>query len=703
MTHVGEPERATGSRRFAGHRGAVLRVLFTWLVTACTLVAMSAILDGFNVSSWWSALVAAAAIGLLNAVVWPLMIRFALPVTVLTLGLGVLILNGAIVLIVAELAKGVTVNDVFSGVVVAIGITVVNTLVSSLLAIDDDDFYYRNVIRRQARRQGAVASDVPAIVFLEIDGLAHAVLSRALRDGNSPTLARWLRDGSHHLIRWECDWSSQTGAAQTGLLHGTNEDIPAFRWWDKEEGREVSSSKPRDVMAIEQRISNGRGLLHADGASRANMYSGDAPHSLLTMSTVLRRERSGRIGQDYFAYFSNPYSLTRTICLMVGDIVSELWQAGQQKRNDIRPRAHRGFKYSLVRAWTTVVQRDLQVAAVIGDVYSGRPVVYTTFTGYDEVAHHSGIERSETLKILRKLDHQFARIERAARDAPRPVRFVVLSDHGQTQGETFLGRYGETLEQLVSDATNASTVEAKTQGDEGWMFLGASLTEASQGKGMFASSVRTATRGSTVDGEVVLGSDGKSERKSRRKPDKDAPPPEVVVMASGCLGLVFFPYRPGRVSLEWIQERYPALVPTLRDHPGIGFLLVRSERHGAVVIGAGGTNYLDEDRVEGDDPLEPYGPNAARHVKRTDGFPHCGDIMVNSTFWEATDEVAAFEGLVGSHGGMGGEQSFPFALAPSEFAFPDEPVVGPGEMHTWLRRWLADVGQEAYAESALVG
>jgi uncharacterized membrane protein YvlD (DUF360 family) len=554
-------------------------VLFTWLLTACTLVLMSALLDGFDVSSWWAALVAAAAIGLLNAVVWPLLIRFALPVTVMTLGLGALILNGAIVFVVAELAEGVTVEDVFSGVVVVIGITVVNTLVSSLLAIDDDDFYYRNAIRRQARRQGAVASDVPAIVFLEIDGLAHAVLSRALRDGNAPTLARWLRDGWHHLVKWECDWSSQTGAAQTGLLHGTNEDIPAFRWWDKEAGREVSSSKPRDVMAIEQRISNGRGLLYADGASRANMYSSDAPHSLLTMSTVLRRERSGRIGQDYFAYFSNPYSLTRTICLMVGDIVTELWQAGQQKRNDIRPRAHRGFKYSLVRAWTTVVQRDLQVAAVIGD------------------------------------------------------------------------RYGETLEQLVTDATNATnatTVEVKHQGDEGWMFLGASLTEASQGKGVFASSVRTATRGSTVDGEVVLGADGRSAKTGGTKQDEDAPPPEVVVMASGCLGLVFFPHRPGRVSLE------------------------------------------------------PYGPNAARHVRRPDGFAHCGDIMVNSTYWDETDEVAAFEGLVGSHGGTGGEQSFPFALVPSEFAFPDEPVVGPGEMHRWLRRWLADVGQEAYAESALV-
>jgi uncharacterized membrane protein YvlD (DUF360 family) len=682
-------------RRLRG-RAAILRVVVILVVSGATLLVLSAVLGGFHVDDFGDALGAAALIGALNALVWPALIALALPFTVLTLGLGVLVLNGLIVWAVAEIAPGVTIDGIWTGIVVAVVVTAANTLASSLLAIDDDDFYYRNVIRRQAKRSGVEATAVPALYFLEIDGLAHGVLMRALRDGNAPTMARWVAEGSHHLLEWECDWSSQTGAAQTGLLHGTNEDIPAFRWWDREAGREVSSSKPRDVAAIEARISNGRGLLYADGASRANMYSGDAPHSLLTMSTVLRRDRKGRIGQDYFAYFANPYNLTRTVSLVIADVVSELWQAAQQKRLDIRPRVHRGFKYSIVRAWTTVVQRDLQVAAVIGDIYAGRPVLYTTFTGYDEVAHHSGIERPETLKILRKLDRQFSRIEQAARDAPRPVRFVVLSDHGQTQGTTFRDRYGKSLKDIVNEVT-AATVTGSGGGDEGLMYLGASLTEVSGGTGVLASSVRTATRGKTVDGEVVLGANGASPEQAGAG-DGGEGPPEVVVMASGCLGLVFFPREPARVTREWIDERHPQLIPTLRSHPGIGFLLVRSERDGAVVLGPSGAHYLDRAEVEGDDPLAPFGPNAAAHVKRTDGFRHCGDLMINSTYWSETDEVAAFEELVGSHGGLGGEQSFPFALVPSEFARPGKTVVGPGEMHRWLRRWLADLGQDAYRE-----
>ena len=135
-------------------------------------------------------------------------------------------------------------------------------------------------------------------------------------------------------------------------------------------------------------------------------------------------------------------------------------------------------------------------------------------------------------------------------------------------------------------------------------------------------------------------------------------------MASGCLGLISFPREPGRVTLERLEALYPRLLPALRDHPGIGFVLVRSERCGAIAIGAGGTHFLDEDRVEGEDPLAPFGPNAADHVRRTDGFPHCADLMVNSTYWPEFGEVAAFEELVGSHGGMGGTQSHPVRPAP---------------------------------------
>jgi uncharacterized membrane protein YvlD (DUF360 family) len=672
------------------------RVVVVLVITAAALMLFSALLAGFDVKDFPVALGAAALIGLINALVWPLVIRIALPFTVLTLGLGVLALNGGVVLAVSAIEPGVKVSGLGVGIVVALGLTVVNTAVTTLLAIDDDDFWYRNVVKRRARRLRATGDlNVPGVYFLEIDGLAHDVLRRAIRDGNAPNLARWLREGSHRLLPWETDWSSQTGACQAGLLHGNNDDIPAFRWWEKDRRAPIVTNHPKDAAEIERRHSNGRGLLHEDGASRANILSGDAVYTLLTMSTVMDRNRPGRIGQDYFAYFANPYSVTRTITLAIADILQERYFAAQQKRRDVRPRIERDRKYALVRAWGTIVQTDLQVQGVIADIYAGRPVGYSTFLAYDEVAHHSGVERSDAVSVLRRVDRQIGRIAAAAREAPRPYRFVVLSDHGQSQGETFLHRYGISLEELVQRACESEDVQAEDAGGgEARDYLNASLVEASAADSAAGRAVSAAMRSRTLDGPVEPGQEG-------RERGGEAELPEVSVMASGCLGLVTFPREPGRVTLEQIEERWPRLIPTLRDHPGVGFALVRSERHGATVIGPRGVNYLGEGRTEGEDPLAPFGPNAARHVQRTDGFPHCPDIVLNSTYWSEMDEVAAFEELVGSHGGMGGGQSFPFALVPADWAPPEGAVIGAEAMHAHLRRWLADLGHDSYRDAAL--
>jgi uncharacterized membrane protein YvlD (DUF360 family) len=675
----------------SGGRHVVLRIVGVWILSAAALHLLSAILPGFTIEGTGTALLSAALIGLVNALVWPLVIRIALPFTVLTLGLGVLALNGAVILAVASIEPDMHVEGLGDGIVVAIGLTVINTLTTSLFAIDDDDFFYRNVVARQARKRGVegAADGPPGVYFLEIDGLAHAVVQRAIRDGNAPNLSRWIRDGSHRLMAWETDWSSQTGACQAGLLHGNNDDMPAFRWWEKDRGAAIVTNHPRDAAEIERRHSDGRGLLHEDGASRANILSGDAPHTLLTMSTVLDRNRPGRIGEDYFTYFASPYNLTRTIALVIADVAQELYFAAQQRRRDVRPRIKRSFSYALMRAWGTVIQRDLQVSAVIGDLYAGRPVGYTTFLAYDEVAHHSGVERVDTLAVLRRLDRQIGRIEAAAANAPRDYELVVLSDHGQSQGATFLDRYGQSLGDLVeASCETGDVVVEEARSDEAQDHLAASLTEASGADTMAGRAIRRGTSGRTVDGEVRL-DDGTEEA-----------PPEISVMASGNLGLITFPREPGRLTLEWIDEHHPRLLPALRGHPGIGFLLVRSGRDGAVVLGVDGARYLDGDRVEGTDPLAPFGPNAARHVRRTDGFTHCPDIVVNSTYWPETDEVAAFEELVGSHGGMGGEQSHPFVLAPTAWSLPDGEVVGAEVMHRWLRRWLAELGHTAYEEDS---
>ncbi len=662
-----------------------LRAAVSVVTAAGALLILSPIVPGFDVGGVGPALAAAAISGLLNGLLWPILARIALPLTVLTIGGAALVLNGAMLLLVAAIVPAMTIDNLGTAIIVTLAITALSTLVAAALSIDDDARFASHLARRRSRPSDPIRSTVPGVVFLEIDGLAHEVLQRALRDGHVPTLASWIADGDHVLTRWETDWSSQTGACQAGILHGDNEDMPAFRWWEKDRGGPIVTNHPRDAAELERRISNGRGLLHDDGASRANILSGDAPHSLLTMSTVLDVRR-GKLGADYYTYFASPFNVARTLLLTIGDMASEIWAALGQRRRDERPRVPRHLGYAPLRAFATAIQLDLQVEAVIGDIHAGRPAVYTTFLAYDEVAHHSGIERADALSVLRRVDRRIARIAHAAANGPRPYELIVLSDHGQTQGATFADRYGTTLETLVREAcdTEPKVIGVARDGDsdEAGGQLKAALAEAATGDSAPARAVRTL-------------SGRHAEIEETATPD-DQQLPEIVVMASGCLGLVSFPRLPGRVTRATIDTNYPALLSTLLTHPGIGFVLVRDDDRGDLVLGVSGEHQLGDGAVTGTDPLAPFGPRAAAHVARTARFAHCPDIMVNSTYWPQTEEVAAFEELVGSHGGLGGPQSFPFVLAPAGLAVPAQEIVGAAHLHRVLRGWLAALGHTAF-------
>ena len=167
------------------------------------------------------------------------------------------------------------------------------------------------------------------------------------------------------------------------------------------------------------------------------------------------------------------------------------------------------------------------------------------------------------------------------------------------------------------------------------------------------------------------------------------------MLGSGNLGLVYLMEERRRLTLEEMNERHPDLIPALREHPHVGWLLVRSCEHGPVVLGASGTRYLADGRVDGEDPLAAFSPNAGRHLLRTDGFAHVADIMVGSFYDPALDEGCAFEELISFHGGIGGPQTRPFILYPAELPLPDEPIVGAAAVHDVLLDWRTELNGTA--------
>ena len=110
-----------------------------------------------------------------------------------------------------------------------------------------------------------------------------------------PTLQKWLEEGTHKVTGWETDLSSQTGASQAGILHGNNQDIPAFRWVEKDKNNKIMVSTGfSDAPLIEKRISDGNGLLKNKGASRSNLFS-DVYKRQLWGITVLIYSRLARM------------------------------------------------------------------------------------------------------------------------------------------------------------------------------------------------------------------------------------------------------------------------------------------------------------------------------------------------------------------------------------------------------------------------
>ena len=646
-----------------------VRLVVAWIVSASALLVAAWLVPGAAVNGFLAALAAAAVIAALNAIIPPLLAALRLPLMLLT-GLVLILVADALMLLAADRITDhdLQIDSFWSALGVAFVASAVTVVLDVVLGTNDDDTYTLRVIQRIARRSGErVVTDAPGVVFLEIDGLALPVLRRALRDGNAPNMARWVEEGTHRLAEWETDLSSQTGASQAGILLGSNEDIPAFRWVEKESAKLVACSGPPDCAEIERRHATGQGLLADGGASRGNLLSGEADHMILTVS---RMDAEKRANPGYRAFFANGFNVVRVLVLFFWEVVLEWSAAGRAKRRDVQPRGHRGGLYPFMRAALCVVVRDLIVYGVLSDMMKGRPAIYATISSYDEVAHHSGLERADTLEALRKLDRQFGRIERAREYAARPYEIVVLSDHGQTQGATFKQRNGYGLDELVERSLESGAVTTVAEGDENHSNIGNAVGEATGGTA------------------------------KKKRPKNDVSDKEVVVLGSGNLGLVYLMAERRRLTREEIDARHPRLLPALQEHPHVGWLLVHSQRDGPLALGPRGTHYLADGRVEGDDPLAHFSPNAPAHLLRTDGFEHVADIMVGSFYDPALDEGCAFEELISFHGGIGGAQTRPFLLAPSHLTLPDEPIVGAAAVHGILSGWRRDLnGGAGGAES----
>jgi uncharacterized membrane protein YvlD (DUF360 family) len=660
----------------------VRRTILSYLMACLALAITALVLRGLRIDGPAPLLLAALLLLALDScsdvlLQWLLVAR---PILVAqTLGL---VIEFAAIVVLGRVVPGLGVDGPSTAIWAAVLLTVLNSLLAELVAVSDDDSYYGVLVRRLVARDFRSAADAtPGLLVIQIDGLSLPVLSQSIRAGRVPVLGGLIRDGGATLHPWIAMLPPTTPASQAGILHGRNDGIVGFRWYEKATARLMVANHPDDAAEIVRRVSDGAGLLAEDGASIGNLVTGDAPRSYLTMATIGEGSPADD-GRRLRGFLATSVNYVRLVVLLIGEVAKELYQAERQHGQAVEPRMHRDLHYAVERAVTNIALRTVSTAFVIEEMYRGTPTIYVDYTGYDAISHHCGPEREEAIDALAGIDRAIGSLVKAARTTRRPYRLVVLSDHGQCLGTTFIKRYGQPLEAVIAAALpSAMSVVGTTD----------SIESAGMGRRLAAEFGRGTGLAPLIARRLPSGLRRYGRGAAR---GASAAPPDVVVASSGNLAHVYFTSRPDRMTDEAIEACSPGLIEALAHHPGIGVLVVRSAAGHTLALGRHGRLDLTANHLEGDDPLADYGPRAAESLMHMDGFANVGDLILLGAVDRVSGEVTGFENLVGSHGGLGGWQSEPFILCPAGFELAENPPPGAPGLYRQLTAWQVQLRGE---------
>ncbi len=653
----------------------LLRITAVTIFEALAVYVMARLLPGIALGGTTPRVIMAAisiavVLGLLNGLIRPLIVLVGFSIHLYTVGLFTLVVNSGILLLSAYFLPNFRIESLPAAVLGALVLAVVNTFITGLVSIDQDYAYFDGIVSWLGRRNLDPGEPTASrgLVLLEIDGLSYERARRAIAAGLLPSMKGMLEGGSHRLTHVDSGFPSQSSSCQAAIMYGDNYDIPAFRWYEKENARLLVSNNIADAREINSRFFSGNGLLR-NGTSVNNLLSGEAARSLMTVST-LRDEPGQEVphsGYDLTLVFLNPYLLTRAVILTVWDLALEVFQALRQNVRNVRPRVNRLNRfYPFLRAALNVFLRDVGTNAVILDVMRGSPAIYMTFMGYDEIAHHAGPDSGDALNSLKGFDRALARIlDVIERKAPRPYDVFILSDHGQSSGANFRQRSGYTLGEFIARVAAGKS-----------FFAGISDAQNVRNQVAAVLSEIEGLQGLTGEGQTradVLSRAGKSLGKRVKRVDAGVPTDtDLLVLVGGNLANVYFPQISGRATAPEIDELHPGLLESLVAHPDIGLVISHMDSGSPWAIGKMGARNLGDDTVSGGaDPLRQYGEAdlRARQIARVAAFPHAGDLIVISSVYDE-DEVAAFEDHVGSHGGLGGQQTDAFLFHPADMEIP---------------------------------
>ncbi len=545
----------------------------------------------------------------------------------------------------------------------------------------------RRIGRAPARHDGRAG-----LIILQIDGLSHQTLLAALDRGAMPYLKRLIERDGHRLQGWWCGVPSSTPAIQGGLMYGNNENVPAFRWYEKQTGQTFVAKHPQDAHLMQERLSEGRSGLLTGGSSYVNLLDGGARLALFTVSALNPQRLFENVRGVGFAMLLllSPLRLLRIIGNAIWDYGRDLGRRLVTRFDTALGRRRRRFSpiASLFQIIASVIFRELQTFGILTDIYRRIPAIYANFYGYDEVAHQLGVLDDETARVLKGIDHQVKEIDTARKrfSFRRKYDLFIFSDHGMSPSTPFKELYGESLGELLARLV-AQHSKRPISLDERGDGQPHANTEArfllNELEGIQANLSPRSQKLAGLLRDFV----------ARRVPAEDAATSEwdlsrqcdLILRNSGTVSHVYFTLTRHQMDMSEIELIYPGLLRQLVEHPGPGLILGR-ERGQAMVMTINGLRQLNPAGRPADplvlDLLDnlPDPLLAAAQLARLTCFSNSGDLVIFGR-WDSRGQVVCFEPHWATHGGVGGEQNRPFMLLPPHLDWDISRVTGPEQLY----------------------
>jgi uncharacterized membrane protein YvlD (DUF360 family) len=361
----------------------LIRLAIIWAVDAISLMLMASWLSGFTLEAVEGytpsgRYLGGAAARVLNFIIRPVVLQLVLSLGVIAIFLIGFVLNALFLMLISNLIPGFTVENFWWALLGGLVFSLINTVLTNLMTIDDEDSYYENMVERLAARDPFphATDSGQGLLMLEIDGLSYHHIQKALEDGYMPNLSRLMQEQGYRLSRIETGLPCMTSSCQAGILYGDNYDIPSFRWYDRDLKRFIVSHQ--DAAMLDQRYSHGQGLTR-DGSSVGNMLSGGAAKSHLVIATLKTAgpEEKKQRARDIYLLMINPYFVVRSVILIFWDAIVEVLQYWRQVRQDVQPRLNRLHNgYPLMRAALTSFLKDVGMYLITLDLVRGSPSIY---------------------------------------------------------------------------------------------------------------------------------------------------------------------------------------------------------------------------------------------------------------------------------------------------------------------------------------